>query len=73
MNYSVYSIRQLDQEMVDLIESLMGRDYFIIDVRCTITGVLVTKSGVVRVQNHHGGYHKLSEIENNLVEIKVTK
>lgn len=73
MTYKTYSIRQLDQETVDLSENLIGRHYFIYDVRLTIVAVFVTKNGVVRVQNHHGGYHKLSEIVNDLVEIEVSK
>lgn len=73
MKYKVNSIRQLDQEMADLLENLIGRHYFICDVRLTIVGISVTKSGVVRVQNHHGGHHKLFEIQNDLVEIEVTK
>ena len=73
MKYNVHSIRQSDQEMVDLIEALIGRHYFVQDIRCTVTAVFITKSGVIRVKNNHGGYHKLSEIQNELVEIEVTK
>lgn len=69
MKYSVHSISHLNQKMDDLI----GRHYFVQDIRCTITAVFITKSGVVRVKNNHGGYHKLNEIQDELVEIEVTK
>lgn len=71
--WNIYSIRQLDHELVEWMETLIGRQYIIHDVCLTVTAVLITKGGVVWVQNHRGGYHKLSEIGNDLVEIEVTK